>query len=119
MMPAGRPAHTLSPGGRDPWSSAFFRTPDRSIIFGRDEQHAVGLRNRALQPPYRLGRVCLLVLVVEWQVADGHVVKGKVSRCQAKQRVVQSPVERIAPQAADDRGDAQSHDILLLAATPA
>ena len=43
---------------------------DRSVIFGRDEQQALGGLDLILEPLDGFGLVRVVVLVVEWQVAD-------------------------------------------------
>ena len=91
---------------------------DRTVVFGGDEQQAMGSGDFALQPLDGLGRARIVVLVVERQVADLYQLEREVRRRQFFDGVGQLAVERIFAKAADDNGDlVLTHGDLLVKVT--
>ncbi len=66
---------------------------DRTVVFGRNEQKALGSLDFVLQPFDGLGLVRVVVLVVERQVADLHLLERELRRCQFYNGVCQLAVE--------------------------
>ena len=74
-------------------------------MFGRDEQHAVGLGDLVLVA-HHLGReVAFVVLVVERQIVDAHELGVEFPGAELDQRLGEFAVDRFAAVRADDDGD--------------
>ena len=56
------------------------------------------------QPLYRRGRIRVIVLVIERQIANFYLLKRKIFWCHLRDCTCQLAIERIAAKAADDDG---------------
>src|SRR5450759_3434414 len=113
--PAGLPRPSaLAIGTRGVVDCVLEHAGDRAVVFGRNEQKALGALDFVLQPLDGLGLVRVVVLVVKRQVADLHLLERKLRGCQFYNGACQFAVERIVAKASDDNGDLVfTHDDLL------
>lgn len=66
-----------------------------AIVFRGNEQQAVSRLDLALQPLHRRCLVAVIILIVERQITDGHLLEGELWRPQLGQGGRQFAVEGI------------------------
>ena len=106
MIPARfSPPHTLAGRAGTVVERVLEHTRDRTVIFRGYEKDAVGGPDPAFHPHHRRGRVLVVVLVIQRQVADLYLAEGKFRRRKLHDGIGKFPVERILPEASDDNGN--------------
>ena len=109
------PRQTLWPYEREPWSIAFLSTNGIArVVFGRHEQEALRRADPLLHVEHGRRLLRVVVLVVERQLADRHVLEREVRRRELHDRVRQLAIVGVAPKAADDDGDRSAGRVGLL-----
>src|SRR5688572_15476183 len=92
----------LTVGARSVVNRVLQHTGHRAVVFGCDAQQTSGCGKFRLQPLYGLGRVRVVVLIVEWQVVDPCLLEGEFCRRELRDRPRELAIEGIASQAAND-----------------
>src|SRR5689334_3702168 len=78
---------------------------DRAVVFGGDEEDALGGGDLGLQPGDGGGGVAIVILVVERQIADLEMLEGEIGMRQLGETLGQFTVKRIFAQTADNDAD--------------
>jgi hypothetical protein len=65
----------------------------RAVVFRRHKQQSVRLPNVTLQPPDRLRRIAVIILIVERQITDGQVLEREFWRAEFYHRIGQFAIE--------------------------
>jgi len=123
MAPIDTPRHrrrlacplALPPGARGLVDGVLEHAGDRAVVFGRDEQHAVGGRDVLPQAcDGRDRRLRVTVLAVQRQIVDAHEMRLHLGRKQAHQRFGELAVVRLLADAADHDSDVQGFHVRRL-----
>lgn len=77
MIAPGLPPHALPPRTRGPVERVLQHARHRAVVFGRDDQQAVGIGDLLLECARDFGKVAVVVLAVQRQAADIDEVEGK------------------------------------------
>ena len=59
---------------------------NRPVVFGRDEQHGVDGSNRILEGSRNRWKVCVVVIAVQWEIAERDLSQLQLFRGKAYQR---------------------------------
>ena len=105
-MKPGLPGQTLLPKGRaPPVDGVFEHRRHRSVVFRRDDQHAVGARQFVLEADDLGGQVAFVVLVVHRQIVDADELGVELVGAELDERLSVFAIDRVTAIAADDHGD--------------
>src|SRR5271168_585357 len=93
--------NALAVGPRAPIDGVFQHRRDRTVMFRRDNQHAVGVADLVLVAHHFGRQVAFVILVVHRQVVDADEFTG----AELYQRLGELAVDRFTAVRADDHGD--------------
>ena len=91
----------LAPRARAPVDAVLDGGRDRAVVFGRDKEDALRIGDLLLELGGGRGQVVLVVLVVERDVAQAHILELEVGRNQLFQRTRQAQIDRGGTKASD------------------
>ena len=95
----------LAVGPRAPIDGVLQHRRHRPVMLGRDDQHAVGLRDFVLEARHFGREVGFVVLVVHGQVVDAHDFGIEFAGAELGECLGELAVDRFAAVRADDHGD--------------